>query len=102
MNERTTLLAGLLLLTCTVVCAAQQSLRPGGIAIVDIGGTDTAAPTATFNGKPVLVMRRDDGWVAVVGIPLDAETGSLLIRSGGEEIPVRIRDHSYHEQRLPV
>lgn len=102
MNERTTLLAGLLLLTCTVVFAAQQSLRPGGIAIVDIGGTDTTAPTATFNGKPVLVMRRDDGWVAVVGIPLDAETGSLLIRSGGEEIPVRISDHSYREQRLTV
>ena len=102
MNERTTLLAGLLLLTCTVVFAAQQSLRPGGIAIIDIGGTDRAAPTATFNGKPVLVMRRDDGWVAVVGIPLDTKPGDLVIRSGGEEIPVQIHDHAYREQRLTV
>ncbi len=101
-NERASLLAALLLLIWASVFATEQSPRPGGIAIVEIGNSNEAAPTASFNDKPVLVMRRDDGWVAVVGIPLDTETGSLTIRSGGEEIPIQISDHAYREQRLTV
>ncbi len=101
-NERRSLLAALLLLACASVFATQQSPRPGGIAIVEIGGTDKTPPTASFNGKPVLVMRRDDNWVAVVGIPLDTKPGDVIIRYGGEEMPIQISDHAYREQHLTV
>lgn len=96
------LLASLLVLGDASVAATDQSPRPGGIVIVEIGGADKAAPTASFAGNPVLVMRRDDSWVAVVGIPLDTESGDLSIRSGAEEFQVEIGDHAYREQHLTV
>ena len=58
--------------------ATEQSLRPGGIAIVEIGSTDVAAPEASMNDKPLLVMQRGEKWVAVAGIPLDTEPGKLF------------------------
>ena len=50
--------------------ATEESLRPGGIAIVKVGSTGPPQPTALFDDKPVMVIRRDEHWYAVVGIPL--------------------------------
>lgn len=102
MNERALLLAALLLLVGTGVLATEQSPRPGGIAIIDIGDADAAAPTASFDGKPVLVMRRDDRWFAVVGIPLASKPGALSMRAGAVELPFEVAAHAYREQRLTV
>ncbi len=82
--------------------ATEQSLRPGGIAIVEIGSTDVAAPEASMNDKPLLVMQRGEKWVAVAGIPLDTEPGKLFISISGEEAVIDIAEHAYREQRLVV
>lgn len=82
--------------------ATEQSLRPGGIAIIEIGNTDVAAPKASMDDKPLLVMQRGDKWVAVAGIPLDTEPGELLISINGEETAMDIAEHAYREQRLTV
>ena len=37
-----------------------KRLFEAGIAIIDVGPADQPAPTATFGGKPVLVMRAGD------------------------------------------
>jgi murein DD-endopeptidase MepM/ murein hydrolase activator NlpD len=100
--ERALLFASLFFMCGASVAATEQSPRPGGIVIVDIGAAGEAAPTASFTGKPVLVMRRDDSWVAVVGVPLDTESGDLTIQSGEQETRVEIGDHKYREQRLTV
>ena len=76
--------AALLALT-TNALATEQSLRPGGIAIIEIGKTDVAAPAVSMNNKPLLVMQRGEEWVAVAGIPLDTEPGNLVIVINGEE-----------------
>ena len=91
------------LLTLAVVAVAtEQSLRPGGIAIVEIGSTDDAAPTASLNGKPVMVMRRDNRWVAVVGIPLSTDPGELTIVTGAARRIIDVGSHAYREQRLTI
>ena len=55
--------------------ATLQSLHhpvPGGVAVVSLPSTGRTAPKVTFNRKPVLVVSDDrQGWVAVVGLPLD-------------------------------
>lgn len=86
----------------TVAAATEQSLRPGGVAIVQIGATQGTAPTALFNGRDVLVMRRDDRWYAVVGIPLKTNPGELTILTGNEQTTVNVGDHAYREQRLTI
>lgn len=82
--------------------ATEQSLRAGGIAIVDIGTADRTAPAATYNNRPVLIMQRGDRWLAVVGIPLSTEPGRLRLMVDGKETAIEISKHAYREQHLTV
>lgn len=101
MTSRYLIFIALFSLAGTAV-ATEQSLRPGGVAIVEIGAAADTAPTAIWNDKPILVMRRDDHWFAVVGIPLSTEPGQLTIRSGKETRTVDVGSHAYREQRLTI
>jgi murein DD-endopeptidase MepM/ murein hydrolase activator NlpD len=93
----------LLLLGLTAIAeATEQSLRPGGIAMLDLGAASDPAPAVTHDGKPVLVMLADDRWIAVVGIPLDAKPGELTIDVADYEVKITIAEHAYREQRLTV
>lgn len=91
-----------LLALVSQAAATDASLRPGGIAIVDLGSTTQVAPDATLDGKPVLVMERDNRWYAVVGISLSTAPGELLLTVGGEQRKVSIGSHAYREQRLTI
>jgi len=91
-----------LLALASVALATEQSLRPGGIAIIKIGSIDVAAPEVSMDGKPLLVMRQGEQWVAVAGIPLDTEPGKMVISTNGEETIVDVAEHAYREQRLTV
>jgi len=75
---------------------------PGGIAIVDIGSADQPPPNASFNDKPVLMMRRDGRWHAVVGIPLDTASDAMSIRVGDNDMAIDLVPRAYREQRLTV
>ena len=91
-----------LLIASLAWAAPENSPRPGGITFVDVGAADQPAPSATFGGKPVLVMRDGERWQAVVGVPLDTEPGQLTIQLGEYPLSVSIGDHAYAEQRLTV
>ncbi len=82
--------------------ATEPSLRPGGLAIIEIGGAKAPAPDAKLGDTPLLVMRRGEHWVTVVGIPLDTDPGELLVTIGGEPRVVQVSEHAYREQRLTV
>ncbi len=90
------------LLTAMSSLATEQSLRPGGIAMVVVGETDDKAPAVSFGGKPLLVMQRDKHWVAVAGIPLDTEPGAMTLVVNSKEMQVDVTAHAYREQRITV
>ena len=103
MINRLTLVSIFLCLAATAMTramATEQSLRPGGIAIVEVGSIDNTAPTVTLQGKPLLVMQRENQWVAVAGIALDTEPRRIEISVNGESAPVDISGHDYREQRI--
>ena len=52
----------------------RESRVPGGIAFVEIPGGDLA-PTALFDTRRAAVIRHDDRWLAIVGIPLSTQAG---------------------------
>jgi murein DD-endopeptidase MepM/ murein hydrolase activator NlpD len=83
----------------------KESRVPGGIAFVPVPGTDMA-PTVIFNTHRVAVIRREDKWVAVVGIPLAEKPGELKLKvstpNGTTEVPFRITDKSYRTQHLTL
>ena len=118
-----------------LLCGAQaasltlQSLHqpvPGGVAIVVLPSTNHIPPKVTFQNKPVLVLAGEQqGWVAVVGLPLDLspQTQVLIVTEQGvnserkseikdkkyrepppttNEIKFEVNDKKYREQRITV
>lgn len=79
---------------------------PGGVVTIDLGPAATA-PTAQYNGRPVMVLARDGGWVAVVGVALAADPQArqaIDVREAGRkrEIAFTLEPKQYAEQRLSV
>ncbi len=73
---------------------------PGGIAVVKLPETTTAA---TYKGKPVMVLNNEGNHFAVVGIPLSAKAGTHKLEvTGGAPISFSVRDKRYKEQRLTI
>lgn len=74
---------------------------PGGVAVVELGPSATA-PKATYQGKPVLVVKEQDNWLAIVGIPLTVKPGNERISSGGRSLPFIVGYKQYPEQRITL
>lgn len=84
----------------------RESRVPGGIAFVAVPG-DQHAPRVTFGDRQAAVVRKDEGWIAVVGIPLSTKPGrhSVLVYSGEGgrvEVPFEVRDKQYRTQHLTI
>jgi murein DD-endopeptidase MepM/ murein hydrolase activator NlpD len=76
---------------------------PGGVRIIALPGPADTAPVAMFGQHRVMVLRWEDRWLAVVGIPLDAATGTgtLEVQAGAAQ-SFPIGPKTYTVQRLRV
>ena len=91
-----------LLCFSTSVLSTEPSPRPGGIAIVAVGDKAGEMPNVTLDGKPLLILQDDEQWMAVVGIPLDTDPGTLAIEVNGDSRAIEVFAHAYREQRITV
>ncbi|MCF6322716.1 MAG: peptidoglycan DD-metalloendopeptidase family protein [Gammaproteobacteria bacterium] len=84
------------------------SAVPGGVVVIELVADSAGeTPTAYFNNKPLLVIKKDNRWLAVVGIPLTATIGVQQIEqqsTSGKRISHRftVKDKAYKTQRLTV
>ena len=79
---------------------------PGGVAVIDLGNA-SQAPTATYQGKPVLVVKEQDAsWLAIVGVPLTVKPGSQQIvakdAKGTRNLDFVVGSKKYPEQRITL
>ncbi len=75
---------------------------PGGVAVIDLG-TGAQAPTATYQGKPVLVVKEQGThWLAIVGIPLTVKPGTQQVTSGGRTLNFTVGSKKYPEQHITL
>jgi murein DD-endopeptidase MepM/ murein hydrolase activator NlpD len=105
------LLALLLSLLCPAVQADSYLTRlldkpvPGGVAVLDLG-TATTPPKAFIDGKPVLVVKEQDTWRAIVGLPLSLKPGrqTLTVQAGGAPrvVSFDVGAKRYPEQRITL
>ncbi|MEX0709191.1 MAG: peptidoglycan DD-metalloendopeptidase family protein [Woeseia sp.] len=100
------ILAGLPALALAI---PEHAPRPGGIAVLEIPASQNGTPPIVrFEGRRALVVRRDDNWLAIIGIPLDREPGpaTASICNVGDNEPrtltFDIGTHAYREQHLTV
>jgi murein DD-endopeptidase MepM/ murein hydrolase activator NlpD len=89
---------------------------PGGVALLTLPGDSATAPRAWFGEAPVLIVRRREQWLAVVGIPLAQSPGPAELRvsssaaadtgtgtaSSETRLPFTIKPWRYREQHLQV
>jgi murein DD-endopeptidase MepM/ murein hydrolase activator NlpD len=80
---------------------------PGGVVLLALGAGG-AAPTASINGVPVLVMPDDKaGWRALVGLSLSAKAGPQVLQvqdanGARRSVTITVKTKRYAEQRLTV
>ncbi|KPA93305.1 peptidoglycan DD-metalloendopeptidase family protein [Pseudomonas sp. RHF3.3-3] len=74
---------------------------PGGVAVVDLG-TAAQAPKASYQGKPVLVVKEQNNWLAIVGIPLSVKPGNQQISSGSRNLGFSVGSKQYPEQHITL
>ena len=83
----------------------RESRVPGGIALVEIPGGDLA-PTALIDTRRAAVIRHDDRWLAIVGIPLSTQPGAQTLKvataKGTVDVPFQVIDKSYRTQHLTI
>jgi murein DD-endopeptidase MepM/ murein hydrolase activator NlpD len=92
-----------LILALLVFCQHTLSLPihdpvPGGIALISLN-TDR---NVTFNGRLVMVTESEEGYIAVVGIPLSQSPGSLHLDTAAGKIHFKVQTKQYEEQRLTI
>jgi murein DD-endopeptidase MepM/ murein hydrolase activator NlpD len=80
---------------------------PGGVVVVPLDIAATRPPVVHYDGRRVMVVRPQDGWVAVVGIPLSTLPGeqTLRVRHGTESEKrhtFTVHDKQYAEQRITL
>ncbi len=85
----------------------ESSDRPGGIVIVDLGPAGTELPNASWDSRPVAVIKRNERATAVIGIPLSVGAGDQNVQvtdNNGEQrsVAFKVRKHAYAEQRLTI
>jgi murein DD-endopeptidase MepM/ murein hydrolase activator NlpD len=74
---------------------------PGGVAVLDLG-PGTRAPSVRYNGKPVLVVKEQDTWRAIVGVPLSVKPGTQQITSDARSLNFSVGAKQYPEQRITL
>ena len=101
-------LAPLLLLCLSLNAHAESYITrqlnkpvPGGVAVIDLGPA-AQAPKASYQGKPVLVIREQDTWRAIVGIPLSVKPGPQQLASAGRNLSFNVGSKRYPEQHIKL
>lgn len=80
---------------------------PGGVAVVSLSNDNVNPPRVYFNGNRVLVMRNEQDWLAVVGLPLETPVGEHTLKiheDNATETTVNfvVQDKQYATQRLII
>ncbi|MCF6236894.1 MAG: peptidoglycan DD-metalloendopeptidase family protein [Gammaproteobacteria bacterium] len=89
------------------VYAVQNNPVPGGISVVPLDVTSEQPPVVHYRERRVLVSRADNGWQAVVGIPLNVKPGThqLAVKpenSKKQIIRFKVNPKEYEAQYITI
>lgn len=73
---------------------------PGGLWKLDLPNSEQP-PRVALDGKPVMTVRSQKGWHALIGIPL-TQNKSITVTVNNAAVTLDLKPHPYAEQRLTV
>lgn len=94
-------------LTSPASAFPNNSLRPGGVAILSITPSENPKPVVSYNAKPVALVKGQQNWLAIIGISLGAKIGTHKINitepSGKNRVKkFTVKQHKYKTQHLTI
>jgi len=95
-------------LASAALALPEHAPHPGGTAVVAVAAANSdSPPIVMFDDKRVLVLRHEDEWVAVIGIPLNQSIGTAkaMVHIADQEsstITFAVKPYAYREQHLTV
>lgn len=112
MSNRMARVLGAILLLTSLAAAAQSdplptlAAVPGGVTTVPLGEA-ASAPDVRYRGNKVMVLRTQDEWVALVGIPLSVKPGrerlQVTLPDGSRQTRIfTVQDKQYRTQHLTI
>jgi len=95
----------LLAATSTAYALPKENRVPGGIAIIELPASDTR-PEVSFGNYRVSVVKHEQKWVALVGIPLATTPGvqqlKLTLNNQVTELSFTVKDKQYRTEQLTI
>lgn len=97
------LLLALALYSSGVTAFPRMHPVPGGIVQLDIAPLDVRRPIVHYKGQRVTVVPSNGRWTALVGIPLEAESGKHTLQvQNGRPVEFQVQNKHYKTQRLTI
>ena len=84
----------------------QHAPVPGGVALVELPA-NSKTPVVHYNNKRVMVIKQNDRWLAIVGIPLAAKPGKAALtyqydKATKHKAEFSIRHKTYKSQHITL
>lgn len=100
----------LLILFCLNITAhafPANSLRPGGVAVINVLAASQPKPFVSYKSSAIALVKGQQNWLAVVGIALDAKSGihQISIKDANGKTSTKsfnVKTHTYKTQRLTI
>ncbi len=82
-----------------------DSRVPGGVAVIELG-TSNEKPLVRFNKRNIAVVKRNNQWVAILGIPLSTAPGKHFVKvtTGKKQrtLAINVADKKYRTQHITI
>ena len=83
-----------------------KALVPGGVAIISVGKATESKPEVSYNNRPTLTVKRNNKWIAIIGISLSSKPGRQFITVKTPEkqkkIAFDVVDKKYPTQHITI
>ncbi|MBE9533028.1 MAG: M23 family metallopeptidase [Proteobacteria bacterium] len=90
----------------SAITLPDQLAVPGGVVVVPLNVISTIKPVVKYNKRQVMVVKKDEQWLAVVGVSLSAKIGkqTLVVTSANKtkKTSFDIVDKSYPTQHIEI
>jgi len=93
--------------TAFAITLPEQEMVPGGVAVISLADITAPKPVVHYRKKNVMVVKHQQQWLAVVGIPLSAKPGEhklTLSHANGTRSKrlFQVADKAYETQYLTI